>query len=331
MFAKKVVGLFVVFMIVALLASPVLALIGTTQFDKSEYNAGGTGKASITVQNDATRMIRINDIMIRFDWMDSRFYYKNVETVYLDVGDKKNIGTVSFSVDEDVDEGRHSYEVGIEYEENYPILGWIEKTAWSSGGYISITHVGSLSISSTPSRVSVYVDGSYKGVTPITISNIEVGTHSIKLTKSGYYDETTTASVLLNKVAYVSETLEEKTGSIAISSSPSGASVYLDGSYKGVAPLTISDVSIGSHTVKVTKSGYEDYSESVYVSAGSTEYVSASLTRKPTPTPTPRVNAAAMATATPAASPTATQPGFEAIFTIAGILSVAYLMMRRKI
>ncbi|MFH0887630.1 MAG: PEGA domain-containing protein [Planctomycetota bacterium] len=48
-----------------------------------------------------------------------------------------------------------------------------------------------------------------------------------------------------------------KTGAIYVSSDPTGVGVYLDGSYAGTAPLTIPAVSVGSHTVKVTKDGYK--------------------------------------------------------------------------
>jgi hypothetical protein len=46
-------------------------------------------------------------------------------------------------------------------------------------------------------------------------------------------------------------------GSLEISSVPSGADVYLDGTLKGTTPMTIHGVKTGlSHEVKMTKSGY---------------------------------------------------------------------------
>ena len=68
-----------------------------------------------------------------------------------------------------------------------------------------------------------------------------------------------------------------KTGSIYVSSDPYGAKVYLDGVYKGTAPLTISNVPIGSYTVKLSKFGYEGYSKAVVVYEGETSNVHASL------------------------------------------------------
>jgi len=67
------------------------------------------------------------------------------------------------------------------------------------------------------------------------------------------------------------------TGYLSVSSTPSGADVYLDGIYQGTTPLIISDVSVGYHNVKITKFGYQDYQTEVYVRDGETTYVTATL------------------------------------------------------
>lgn len=61
------------------------------------------------------------------------------------------------------------------------------------------------------------------------------------------------------------------TGSLNIYSSPTGADIYLDGSYQGVTPLTISDIPVGSHTITAKKTGYDDLSKTVTVQAGTSD------------------------------------------------------------
>ncbi len=69
------------------------------------------------------------------------------------------------------------------------------------------------------------------------------------------------------------------TGTIQVNSTPPGADVYLDGTSKGqVTPCTLSEVSKGSHSVKLLKEGYVDYVKSVEVSGGKTETINADLT-----------------------------------------------------
>ncbi|GAG19596.1 unnamed protein product, partial [marine sediment metagenome] len=70
------------------------------------------------------------------------------------------------------------------------------------------------------------------------------------------------------------------TGSIQVTSSPTGALVYLDGSYTGQSTdCTLTNVSSGSHTVRVVREGYEDEQRSVSVTTGQTATVSVTLTK----------------------------------------------------
>ena len=71
--------------------------------------------------------------------------------------------------------------------------------------------------------------------------------------------------------------LPEKTGSVTITSSPSGAEVYLDNEYHGTSPNTINAVPAGNHTVEVRERGYRSWSQNITVIGGSSVSVSPSL------------------------------------------------------
>ena len=64
------------------------------------------------------------------------------------------------------------------------------------------------------------------------------------------------------------------TGPISVSSNVQGVSVFVDGVSK-TSPIT--GVAPGSHVVKVTNSGYVDFSQTVTVTAGQTATVTATL------------------------------------------------------
>jgi hypothetical protein len=158
---------------------------------------------------------------------------------------------------------------------------------------ISSQTPGSISVSSSPSGAYIKsLDGiSYNGVlkTTCTIPNVNPGTHVIELTLAGYEDWSTSVGVNPGETATVSATLVPKqtptTGAITISSEPSGANVYLDNAYKGLTPITIPDVSPGTHTVELKVDGYSDWSTSVQVTSGSSQSVSALMTEGPATTP----------------------------------------------
>ncbi|MDN7024474.1 PEGA domain-containing protein [Methanoculleus sp. FWC-SCC1] len=151
---------------------------------------------------------------------------------------------------------------------------------------------GYISVTSSPSGASVSVDGVYKGQTSdgqaLVVGSLTAGSHTVTLSLSGYQDYSTSVSVQSGVTTPVSVAMTPlppgPTGSISVSSSPSGANVYLDDAYKGITPLTLTGVATGSHVVAVKVSGYQDWSDAVQVNAGSTSYVSASLNPISTPT-----------------------------------------------
>jgi hypothetical protein len=67
-------------------------------------------------------------------------------------------------------------------------------------------------------------------------------------------------------------------GSVAISSSVEGASVYLDDELLGEAPVTREDVPAGRHRVRVESPGHEPFVKDVRIRAGSRTEVATTLT-----------------------------------------------------
>ena len=172
-----------------------------------------------------------------------------------------------------------------------------------------VIETGTITISSSPSGASIYIDGEYKGTTWASKSfSVPVRYHTIKLTKSGYNDWETTKYVQANEDVYVSATLTPEPGSISTSSVPAGATIYLDGAYKGTTPKTILDVSVGYHTLELNKEGYQSWSTSVHVTSGDTETVSASMSVIPVAAPTiiPTKSPTPISTPAPAFTPTPT-------------------------
>ncbi|MDD1654868.1 MAG: PEGA domain-containing protein, partial [Methanomicrobiales archaeon] len=96
--------------------------------------------------------------------------------------------------------------------------------------------VGSISVTSSPSGATAVLDDTKSATTPTTFSDVTVGTHTISVYKDGYQDFYTAVNVQKGVTAQVSATLSSTVavGSLSVSSSPSGATVYLDQIYRGV-------------------------------------------------------------------------------------------------
>ncbi len=76
----------------------------------------------------------------------------------------------------------------------------------------------------------------------------------------------------------------QQTGVIALSSTPRGATVFLNGVDTGAkTPYVIQRLSPGSYTVSITKDGFRSWEQRVDVSSGATTYISATLFADTTP------------------------------------------------
>ena len=176
---------------------------------------------------------------------------------------------------------------------------------------------GIISISTSPSGAAIYLNGVYVGTTPLTLEDIVSASYNVKIVKEGYDEETKAVSLGPGGTMNLDIQLKQSLGSIIVSSNPSGANVYLDGNFKGVTPITLTDMSIVSHTVKLTKSDYDDITKTVSVSAGETTHVNEALKKITTPTPTtptPTVQTLTPATPKPATpTPTLTHSTFGSV------------------
>ncbi|MBP1929633.1 hypothetical protein J2741_002180 [Methanolinea mesophila] len=161
---------------------------------------------------------------------------------------------------------------------------------------------GTVSLTSDPSGAYVYADGKYVGQTipnrPLVSTQVTPGYHTLLLSKTGYQDYTTSGTVYAGQNLVLSVTLtpnpqKPDTGSIAISSSPTDADIYLDNVFKGITPSTIDSITPGTHSLLLKLNGYQDYSSQIQVTAGQTTQVSATMVQVTTPTPTPTTGSAA--------------------------------------
>jgi hypothetical protein len=136
-----------------------------------------------------------------------------------------------------------------------------------------------LKIQSNPVGASVYVDKKLKGITPLSLSDIAPGTHTIGLTLPGYENWSKNVKIVKNIVNTIDIKLKPiQTGSISIESNPQGASIILDGEPTGKrTPSLISLVETGKHQIKLFKSGFKTWEKTIEVKSNSTENVRATL------------------------------------------------------
>jgi tRNA A-37 threonylcarbamoyl transferase component Bud32 len=202
---------------------------------------------------------------LSFYWVVSSEYNRDFLIFYIDGNSKKSIsGTVNWMKESYViDQGTHI--IRWEYRKDGSVV-----TGSDAGWLASVEYVsyGSITVQSSPSEADVYLDNIKKGTTPITINDVPVGSHKIKLRKQDYDDKEVTVAVSAGQTINVDEPLNIKTGSITVNSDPSGAEVYLDNTDKGSTPMTVYDVPVGSHIIKLKKENYDDILKTITVTSG---------------------------------------------------------------
>lgn len=169
-----------------------------------------------------------------------------------------------------------------------PYTGTVKVTTGTTQNVIvtlnRVSNPGGISVSSSPRGAAFYVDDLYFGQTNQVVGNLAPGPHVVRISEAGYVAWSDTITVTPGDITSVSATLvaetNPNTGDLQVSSSPSGAAVYVNGDYMGFTPpndLLDIELSPGSYTVLVKKPGYQDYSTTQAIQAGKKVQVLAPL------------------------------------------------------
>jgi PEGA domain. len=143
--------------------------------------------------------------------------------------------------------------------------------------------IGSVYVTSSPPGAKVYIDGIFKGVSPLLVSALSSGTYKVETSVEGYIPCYQDVTVYSGQQAVVNCIMEGTSGPgiVTVISVPSGASVWIDGVYRGAAPLTLKGVAPNNHIVAVELQGYDAWKTTVNVKGGSSTTLEARLVQIP--------------------------------------------------
>ena len=112
------------------------------------------------------------------------------------------------------------------------------------------------------------------------------GTYIFEAKKAGHSTTTTSKHISSDnpQQSYTLESPKPLFGSLMIDGTPIMANVTIDGKIVGQLPLTLDNLLIGNHTVIISKSGYNAYTQTVTITEGKTATVNATLTKQTTQT-----------------------------------------------
>ena len=138
---------------------------------------------------------------------------------------------------------------------------------------------GQMVIESTPQGARVEIDGASDPhwVTPLTVSALQPGKHSVTVTKTGYSSDARTVDVASGSKSTLVIHLAQLMATLSVKSDPAGSNIYVDGRDTGKTTPAQVSVDKGQHTVLVRRMGYIDETTSAQFVAGQTVAWSPSL------------------------------------------------------
>jgi Tfp pilus assembly protein PilF len=139
-------------------------------------------------------------------------------------------------------------------------------------------HSSGVRIVSVPAGASVFVDGEFAGIAPVTLQADDPKPRSLRIEKAGYETFATRIEPGEHPGGEATYELEHLAhGSLVVISKPRGAEVFLDGRFQGITPLTLNDIPAGTRLVRVEKSNHSHWAGSVDIGNGEQQVIECKL------------------------------------------------------
>ena len=138
---------------------------------------------------------------------------------------------------------------------------------------------GEVAITSVPEGALVQIDGQGDGSwrTPLVARSLSPGAHTITLTKPGYAAHAQAVPVEAGKRMAFAASLTELGATVAVTSSPPGAHILVDGKETGRLTPTKLVLPAGNHSFSLRRAGYFEYTSQAQLAAGQNAQVEAAL------------------------------------------------------
>ncbi len=136
---------------------------------------------------------------------------------------------------------------------------------------------GLVLITSEPTGADVAIDGAHRGTTPTLITDLPLGRYRAELVKPSYISREIEVHLDSRRPKEFAVKLTSDSATLSIESEPSGAEVTINGIARGTSPCKVERIPSGDVTLELKMDGYKPYSESLRLSAGENQQVSAVL------------------------------------------------------
>ncbi len=122
----------------------------------------------------------------------------------------------------------------------------------------------------TPDSLSVSIDDSTYGVTPLTAIGLATGEHSIIFTKKGYYGKKITATAIADSIIPVSAELRAP-ASLTVITAPDSALLFINRKKIDKTPFTATPLRPETYSIMLLRAGYDQLDTTITLESGASE------------------------------------------------------------
>jgi hypothetical protein len=140
-----------------------------------------------------------------------------------------------------------------------------------------------VAITSRPQGADIFINGRQVGTTPLELRGLPVGSRAVRLVLDGHETWSRAVDIVANRRTIVAAALQQTApslpyrGSVAITSRPQGADVFINGQRVGTTPLELRNLPVGSRAVRLVLNGHDTWSRAIDVVANQRTTVAAAL------------------------------------------------------
>ena len=223
----------------------------------------GSVTAQQQIDVNSSKISFRQDLNVEVERFDVTFKVQPAEaTITIDNGFELPISNGLFAIK--LPKGRHSYVVKADKHHSqsceFDVVDDSKELAVSlkvDGAMVSLT---------APNNAEIWVNGQKKGEGNWS-GLLYSGLYTFEARKDSHLSSTLSKKITSEQAeqSYILSAPTPILGSLNITSAPASAIVYLDGKLIGETPLKLDNIFVGNHIIKLSKSGYNDYIQTVTV------------------------------------------------------------------
>jgi hypothetical protein len=137
-----------------------------------------------------------------------------------------------------------------------------------------------LTVNSKPAGATVTVNGLSAGITPCKVDRLPGGDHEVVVSLADYDVYRSTVKLQANQEQTIEVALKAQPSVLSVISTPTNAKLYVDDKLKGVTPMTVENLEVGSHVLRAEKDGYDPLIRSVEIKPAQKQVEDLQLVRK---------------------------------------------------